>query len=241
MTKYSKRLLSNYYNSHYKYVHTPYDHKKFKRNIFNEYESILNKNKRILDIGTGSGYLLRVLEHEGYDRLSGIDIDPNQLSEARKHLSSSNLFLTDAARFLAKTRLCWDIIFMLDFVEHVNKQDVVPILVLAKQRLSATGKLVIQTPNADSPFFASRMRYIDFTHTIIFNCDSIKSVLREAGFKKITVRAQRNSRSSLKQLIILLAKTTIEYLIRFYYALYFGKQSFKTILTPNIIVIAQKQ
>jgi hypothetical protein len=53
--------------------------------------------------------------------------------------------------------------------------------------LKPGGRLVLQTPNADSPFGVA-MRYSDFTHEICFNPNALARLLALHGFGAIEVR-----------------------------------------------------
>jgi 2-polyprenyl-3-methyl-5-hydroxy-6-metoxy-1,4-benzoquinol methylase len=230
----------DYYNSHYKHVNKNFNLSKYKKTIFKEYSDILIKDKKILDIGCGLGFLLMALESENYKNLYGVEIDKKQFQEAKKNLKFSKLFNQDAFNFLKNCKEKFDIIFLYDLLEHIKKEETINFLKLVYKNLKNGAFLIIKTPNADSPLLSSRMRYNDFTHELAFNENSLKMVLREAGFKYIICRKTKYTPVNPLSLINLLFRYTGEFLLKIYLYTYLGKTSFKLILTPNFIAISKK-
>jgi 2-polyprenyl-3-methyl-5-hydroxy-6-metoxy-1,4-benzoquinol methylase len=235
-----KMLIEDYYNSHYKHVNEDFNIDNYKKTLIREHGDILkNKNKKILDIGCGAGFLLRVLEEQGFKNLVGVEIDASQANEAKKGLSHSFIFNEDVFSFFNNNKEKYDIVFLYDLIEHINKENIVPLLKLIHNSLNMDGIIIIKTPNADSPLFASRMRYLDFTHEILFNKESIEMVLREAGFKDISCKGQKTF-FSIGKILSWPIRFFGDSTIRLYLATYIGWNSFRLILTPNFIITAKK-
>jgi 2-polyprenyl-3-methyl-5-hydroxy-6-metoxy-1,4-benzoquinol methylase len=227
----------DYYHAHYRHVNANFDVARYRRIIQNEHRDILDRNKRILDVGCGAGFLLEALEREGYARLWGVELDENQYRVATSRLTHAKLAHQDAFAFLERTDESFDVIFFYDLLEHVRKPDVVPLLRLAREALQAGGALVIKTPNAESPLFATRMRYVDFTHEVMFSQDSIRMVLRQAGFERIACRATKDppGATRLPRTVLRMAANLLPRLALF---AYFGRAASRWILTPNFITVA---
>jgi 2-polyprenyl-3-methyl-5-hydroxy-6-metoxy-1,4-benzoquinol methylase len=144
-----------------------------------------SRNVCCLDMGCGSGDLLMALQSLGFGNLTGVDIGPEQVAIAQSrglHVVQANLLdylQTSAQRF--------DLIFAVDVIEHFTKDEVLDLLHLTWERLKPGGRLILQTPNALSPW-ASQCRYGDLTHELIFSPECIVSTLRLSGFKDINVR-----------------------------------------------------
>jgi 2-polyprenyl-3-methyl-5-hydroxy-6-metoxy-1,4-benzoquinol methylase len=229
----------DYYNSIYKPANKNFNLQKYKNLVLKEHSDILNKNKKILDVGCGAGFLLNALECEDYKNLTGVELDKNQYLEAKKHLKFSKLFNQDCIEFLNKTEERYDIIFLYDLLEHIPKEKIIRLLKLIYKSLNNKGVLVIKTPNADSPYFASRMRYGDFTHETSFNKESVETVLREAGFSNIICKSTKFP-FSLKSLGVYPIRLLGNIILRIYMISYIGLEALNIILTPNFIIIAKK-
>jgi len=229
----------DYYNSHYKHVNPNFDIDRFRQIVLHEHQDILHRDKRILDVGCGTGFLLKALELEGYEHLWGVEVDASQLGEAGRRLERTKLAHQDAFVFLESNREQFDIVLCYDVIEHMAKEQIVALLRLARESLAPGGTLVVKTPNADFPCFASRMRYVDFTHEAMFNEDSIKMVLRQAGFQQITCRATRRP-PGCRQFIAGILRTVANLFPRFYLCVHFGPSALRWILTPNFITVARK-
>jgi 2-polyprenyl-3-methyl-5-hydroxy-6-metoxy-1,4-benzoquinol methylase len=230
----------DYYNSHYKHVNKNFNLVKYKKTIFKEHSSILSQDKKILDIGCGLGFLLMALESENYKNLYGVEIDKHQFREAKKNLKFSKLFNQDAFNFFKNCREKFDIIFLYDILEHIEKEKTINFLKLLYKNLAIDGYLAIKTPNADSPLLSSRMRYNDFTHETVFNENSLKMVLREAGFKNIICSKTHSATNFLFNIITKPIRYLGDFILRFYMFTYIGKKAFKIILTPNFISVSKK-
>jgi 2-polyprenyl-3-methyl-5-hydroxy-6-metoxy-1,4-benzoquinol methylase len=148
-----------------------------------------NKDSRILDLGCGDGFILRWLKSEGYECAWGVDYSSEAIEEARK-AGIENVCQASASEFLKDKAGKYDVIFMLDFLEHFRKEEVLPLLDLVYKALSKEGVVIIRTPNGCSPL-ASMYRYYDFTHENMFTVWSLSQVLRATGFTDINIHPQR--------------------------------------------------
>lgn len=233
----------DYYNDHYKHIYQNFNLKGFEKVILREHKEILlDKNKTILDVGCGAGFLLKVLENLGFSELSGVEISTTQIQEAKKILTKSKIYNMDIFDFFEKnSNKKYDVIFLYDVIEHIEKDKIIYLLKIIFNLLNNEGVLIIRTTNADSPFFSGMMRYIDFTHSTSFNKESIKMVLRSAGFNKIENRKTKSIfLSGFGRLVTFPIQFFGDLLTRLYLFTYLGFDSFKIILTPNFITVAKK-
>ena len=107
------------------------------------------KNNSILDLGCNKGYLLKILEEEGYVHLTGVDLSQEDLIIAKKVLPGATFIEDDIFHFLKYTNEKYDIIFLKAVIEHIEKSRVIELLQLISKRLSDSGFVIIDVYNAD--------------------------------------------------------------------------------------------
>jgi hypothetical protein len=73
-----------------------------------------------------------------------------------------------------------------DVIEHFPREQVIEVLELCRQASRPGGSVIIQVPNAESPFFG-RIRYGDFTHELAFTSSSIAQLFNILGFEDLQV------------------------------------------------------
>ena len=144
-----------------------------------------NKESEIIDLGCGYGSIVWWLQQSGYKNARGIDLSAEQLETGRK-LGITNIEQGDIKESLKEKKECFDVIFARDILEHFSKKEVFEVLSLGSRSLKENGLVIIQVPNAESPF-GGRNRYGDFTHEVAFTGTSISQLLRAAGFDQVRV------------------------------------------------------
>lgn len=142
-----------------------------------------NKDVSILELACGWGKLLHFLKSRGYKNLKGIDVSPQQVAIARQ--VSENVVEAEAIDYLETHKEEYDLIVGLDIIEHFEKDDVLTFLDACYSALRPGGRLILQTPNAESPW-GTHHRYNDITHEICFNPNALKRLLELVGFSGIT-------------------------------------------------------
>ncbi len=146
-----------------------------------------DKNGPILDVGCGPGNFLFLLQQHGYTELTGVDLSGEQLELARRHCPKAMLLQRDVHEVLSERVNYYNLIAGFDIIEHFEKQEVLPLLSLIARALQPGGRVILQTPNADSPWFGP-VAYGDFTHEWFYTPQSLADVLRIAGFSGYAAR-----------------------------------------------------
>lgn len=144
-----------------------------------------HKDAVIADLGCGRGNMLYFFKRRGYTNICGVDISPEQTHLARQ--VSPNVTQGDVLHFLETHPDHFDLITGLDIIEHLHKDEALQLLDISYAALKSGGRLILQTPNADSPF-ASSMRYGDLTHEISYAPALLTKLLRLSGYEKLSVR-----------------------------------------------------
>lgn len=141
-----------------------------------------DRRASILDIGCGRGAFLDFLRREGYKAARGVDRSPEVVKRAQA--AGLDISEGDIGLHLAAHPGAFDCVIAVDVFEHLLKPEVLPLLDAAYAALKPGGRFLIQTVNADGPFFG-RMLYVDFTHETAFTRYSLYQVLRISGFERI--------------------------------------------------------
>jgi 2-polyprenyl-3-methyl-5-hydroxy-6-metoxy-1,4-benzoquinol methylase len=147
---------------------------------------------RLLDIGIGRGEMLSCMRDWGYTEYLGVDISASAVNFCRS-LGLKCVLIDDARQWLSERDSAFDLITLLDVLEHFKKEDVIAFLKSLFGALKPEGKLIIQVPNMQAPD-PQLHRYNDLTHHIGFTEHSLQqafiasgiSNFRFSGFEEIT-------------------------------------------------------
>jgi 2-polyprenyl-3-methyl-5-hydroxy-6-metoxy-1,4-benzoquinol methylase len=142
----------------------------------------VNRAGPLLELGCGSGNLLRLLADEGFGDVLGIDVSEEMVARARARGIEARC--GDAVAFLAGDTRSYGAIVALDFLEHFSKEELLDLLPRIHARLAPGGLLLIQTPNGQG-LLPHQVIYGDLTHLTIFTPDSLAQLLRLFGFEAI--------------------------------------------------------
>jgi SAM-dependent methyltransferase len=143
------------------------------------------RDAHIAELACGGGRLLHFFKERGYTNLEGIDISPEQVVLARQVIS--HVSEGDAIGFLEANKERFFLLVALDLLEHLRKDETLRFLRAAHDALADGGSLILQTPNAATPWFGD-MRYNDFTHEVCFSSNSIRRLLLLTHFINIEPR-----------------------------------------------------
>lgn len=155
--------------------------------MFKSFQRTLNpwlpseKEAAILDIACGEGTLLLFLKESGYQSLHGFDYSPENVKICH-HLGLNFVQEHDALdiRKLYPEKK-FDLIFLMDFLEHIPKQQVAQFLEDVSKKLKSGSSIIIQTPNMGS-LIGVFHRYNDLTHEFALTENTIFDLMLLAGF-----------------------------------------------------------
>jgi len=137
------------------------------------------------ELAPGMGKMLYFLKVRGYTNLSAVDISPDQVRMARQ--VTDDVALGSALEWLAARKGRFDLLIALDLIEHFTRPEALEFLDLCYAALKPGGRLILQTPNGDSPF-GLQHRYNDMTHEWCFNNNLLERLMRRSGFESIEGR-----------------------------------------------------
>ena len=143
------------------------------------------KSAAILDVACGTGNLLHFLKRRGYTELSGVDTSLEQVNLARQVVP--RVEHDDVSRYLHARSAEFDLIVGFNIIEHLKKDEVLDFLDGCLGALRSGGRLILQTPNGESPW-GNATRYGDFSHETCFTPSSLQWLLSLCGFAQIENR-----------------------------------------------------
>jgi glycosyltransferase involved in cell wall biosynthesis/predicted O-methyltransferase YrrM len=159
------------------------------------------KQIRTLDIGSGFGHLMRFLSENGYQSVTGVELDSvlHQISLEYTGKLPEEVINGDANIFLQSQNESFDFISILDVIEHFKLDEAIKLARLTYNALRSGGLAVFRTPNMAN-IFGIYSRYMDITHQNGFTEFSLSQLLREAGFNQIGLHMPKwNSSNPLAQ------------------------------------------
>ncbi|MBM9520476.1 class I SAM-dependent methyltransferase [Desulforhopalus vacuolatus] len=142
-------------------------------------------NVSILDLACGHGDLINSLKKNGYKNVLGVDISAEQVAAAHK-LDICEVVHEDLNVFLERSKeKTYDVVFLMDIIEHFEKQEILDLFDKVNQILTDKGTIVIHVPNG-AGIFGMRVRYGDFTHQNAFTSKSMQQILHACHFVNVT-------------------------------------------------------
>jgi SAM-dependent methyltransferase len=140
-----------------------------------------------LDVACGHGNFLYFLQQQGYENIAGIDLDPGRTTTAQR--LGLPVRQGDAFECLMQESEL-SLISALDFVEHVDKEQVLLLFSYCYQALQRGGIIILRAPITDSLLGAHDL-HNDITHKWAGNSGIIKDLLAQVGFVNIIFKDER--------------------------------------------------
>ena len=180
---YRSRLFSTYNTTHISHLDAD---DQAKLEWFSEYAATnylplldgLDKNRaEVLEVACNKGYLLKALWFHGFKNLHGVDLSPDDVTKAIALVPEATITYADAHTYLDQHQARFDVIILKAMLEHVPKDETLPLLEKLKASLKTGGMVIIDVPNMDW-LFASHERYMDFTHETGFTKETLAQTMR---------------------------------------------------------------
>ena len=189
MDDYKESLYQGYFRTHVsrKKARSEKHYNAMRRSFRSYYGHMLQgvgKDARVVDLGCGEGLLVAWLGELGFIDTLGIDLSQEMISNGQTR-GVGNLEVGDITTWLKDqpTASC-DAVFMRNVLEHFTKARIYDLVHDIQRVLKDNGRLILQVPNAESPFFG-RILYGDFTHETAFNKNSIRQLLVSLQFRYV--------------------------------------------------------
>ena len=152
--------------------------------LINYIEKLQNKNKiKILELGSGRGFLVKYLKERGFD-ITGSDFNKYNLKLA-KEMNNVNLKYIDALNIKMNKNSfnIFDMVISVELIEHLP--DVVKHFREVKKILKPSGIYCFTTPNIyieKLHNFITRKK-VDNYHISLQSFRNLKKILKKEGFK----------------------------------------------------------
>jgi 2-polyprenyl-3-methyl-5-hydroxy-6-metoxy-1,4-benzoquinol methylase len=196
-------------------------------------------NASILDLGCGHGALIYVARQIGYRHVRGVDGSPEQVAAA-KALGIGDVKHADAMEVLSKEAdSSLDCVVCFDLLEHFTKDELIPLVDAIHRVLKPTGRWIIHTANAESPF-GMKVRYGDLTHELAFTRTSLSQLLLSSGFCQVNYYEDEPVPHGLKSAGRLLLWKCFRSLLRLYLAAETGNTDREAIFSQNVLAVVTK-
>jgi SAM-dependent methyltransferase len=139
----------------------------------------------VVDLGCGRGEFLELLAKEGVDA-TGIEIDPELVRLGLE--KGLRVEQADAVAWLAGSAdQSMGGVALIQVIEHLTPQQRSEVVRLAAEKLRPGGRLLIETLNPQSLYIYARAFYVDPTHDTPMHPAFLDFLLRQAGFKEISI------------------------------------------------------
>ncbi|MEO9021709.1 MAG: class I SAM-dependent methyltransferase [Ginsengibacter sp.] len=137
-----------------------------------------DKTQKILEVGSGLGYLTYAISQEGYD-IKGLDISRDAVKKAELKFGS-NYICQDVYQYALDNQEKFDLVILTEVVEHVpSPNEFFNILI---KLIKPGGRLVISTPNKSAypqnEFWNTELPPV---HLTWFSEDSFKVISQQTG------------------------------------------------------------
>lgn len=149
-----------------------------------------NNLKAVLDVGCGTGRLVKFLNEKGFNAV-GCDISDLAVKQAKK-INKKNDIIKASATNLPFKNHSFDLVVSIFLIEHLTGGETEKFLGETIRILKPHGFIFLITPN-----FASPARYLlgkkwfaysDPTHKNFFTPKSLSQLLKKKGFRNIKLR-----------------------------------------------------
>ncbi|RMH05964.1 MAG: class I SAM-dependent methyltransferase [Nitrospirae bacterium] len=170
---------------------TPKDIEKGYRSFFQYYKHNYlphlpsNRQSRILVISCGPGYLVKLLNDQGYHNVLGIDSDPEKIEYARKRNLPCEVH--EAFPYLQDAVEAFDVIIPEQELNHLTLNEILVFLKLCWRSLRPNGTLIVYGLNGANPLVGSENLAHNIDHFNTFTEYSLRQILVYSGFANIKV------------------------------------------------------
>lgn len=142
------------------------------------------RETRILELGCGSGDLLRLLTSLGYKNAAGVDSSPEQIQVATASGGADVRLGTALEALKALDDSSIDVLVAFDVLEHLALGQLLSVVAQAHRVLRRGGRFIVHVPNG-AAILGPAVFYGDLTHRTCFTTRSLQQLFSAFGFAEI--------------------------------------------------------
>ncbi len=149
--------------------------------------SYVGTARRILDIGCGTGTLLKAVK-ESKPEVDSFGVDSNEAVIAQAQDRGLNVVCGDALEAVESIKDdSYDVVFAIHIVEHLPFGYMRRLLAECYRVVAPGGRLIVETPNTQSVYVMSHHYYIDPSHQMPRHPSLYCFILELTGFRSIDI------------------------------------------------------
>lgn len=159
--------------------------------LAHNFRALVSKGDEVLEIGPGIGDFLKFAVNRGVASIDVMDRDEAVLGYVVERFPIRKQWRAEAEELpsLERELGTYDVIFLLQVMEHIRRDSVVPFLQVLFRRLKPGGRIIITVPNGGNPLGLVE-RYSDFTHESLYSENSLRELVGIAGLEGAAVSIQ---------------------------------------------------
>lgn len=144
-----------------------------------------DRKANILVISCGPGYMVHLLNTEGYANVLGTDSIEDKIEPAKKR--DLNCISARAFESLEQHKDTYDVIFCEQEINHLTKNEILVFLGLCYNSLRASGTIIFHSLNGANPIVGSENLALNFDHYNTFTEQSLVQILSYKNYSNIKV------------------------------------------------------
>jgi len=139
----------------------------------------------VLDVGCGRGEFLQLLREMGIEA-TGVERDTDAAAAARA--GGAKVEEGDGLDVLARLPDgSLGGLVLIQVVEHLTGQELLELVLLARDKIRSRGRIVVETVNPQSLYVFAHSFHLDPSHTAVVHPAYLSFLFREAGFAQVEV------------------------------------------------------
>ena len=142
-----------------------------------------DKNVEILIVSCGPGYLVNLLNEQGYKNVIGIDSDPGKITYAQKR--NLNCKVEKAFDYMSTCSEEFNVIICEQELNHLTHEEMIYFLKLCRGGLKKGGTVVVYGLNGANPIVGAENLAHNIDHFNTFTEYSLQQILEISGFSKV--------------------------------------------------------